>query len=105
MEEESEYSESSSSAGFASRCEPSSSSSHLIPSRGPPKRTYGKNRSTKFKKEWKEAYLMWPNESEDFMTCVVCSEKLTSFKVSTITRHIEKNTRLACTMLLPKSSG
>ena len=35
MEEESEYSESSSSAGFASRCEPSSSSSHLIPSRGP----------------------------------------------------------------------
>ena len=90
MEEESEYSESSSSAGFASRCEPSSSSLHLIPSRGPPKHTYGKNRSTKFKEEWKETYLMWPNESEDFMTCVVCSEKLTSFKVSTITRHIER---------------
>ena len=33
---------------------------------------------------------MWPNESEGYMTCILCSEKLTSFKVSTITRHIER---------------
>ena len=44
----------------------------------------------KFKEEWKEAYLMWPNESEGYMTCILCSEKLTSFKASTITKHIER---------------
>ena len=33
---------------------------------------------------------MWPNESEGYMTCILCSEKLTSFKVSTIARHIER---------------
>ena len=32
---------------------------------------------------------MWPNEFEGYMTCILCSEKLTSFKVSTITRHID----------------
>ena len=49
-----------------------------------------KRQRCKFKEEWKETYLMWPNESEGYMTCILCSEKLTSFKASTITRHIER---------------
>ena len=52
--------------------------------------TASRKQRCKFRKEWKETYLMWPNESEGFMTCILCSEKLTSFKVSTITRHIER---------------
>ena len=33
---------------------------------------------------------MWPDKSSKFMTCIVCLEKLTSFKLSTIKRHIER---------------
>ena len=54
------------------------------------RRSTSKRQRCKFKEEWKETYLMWPNESEGYMTCILCSEKLTSFKASTITRHIER---------------
>ena len=36
-----------------------------------------------FNPVWKEEYLMWPVISSKFMTCIICLEKLTSFKLST----------------------
>ena len=68
------------------------SSAESLTTPGPSANSQGKplkRSSIKFQNDWKEAYLMWPNE-EVFMTCIVCSEKLTSFKVSTIIRHINR---------------
>ena len=52
-----------------------SAATGVVTSRSAPKR-----QRYKFKEQWKEAY---PNESEGYMTCILCSEKLTSFKVLT----------------------
>ena len=68
--------------------------------------TASRKQSYIFRKEWKETYLMWPNELEGFMTFILCSEKLTSFKVSTITRHKKRkkkreSTSKVCNIPLP----
>ena len=75
----------SSAAGFASVSDLASSSSSSQVSK-----TLACHDKSKFKENWKEKYLMWPNEAEGYMTCIVYSEKLTSFKVSTMTRHIDR---------------
>lgn len=80
------------SADLASVSEQSSSSAHPTSSSGSIdiQSSCKAKKSAKYKEHWKERYLVWQNEAEGFMTCIVCSENLTSYKVSTLTRHIDR---------------